>query len=270
MKIFPAVHYSMGGLWVDYEADANNDMVKDSPRQQATSVPGLYAAGECDYAYHGANRLGANSLLSCIYAGMIAGPAMISYARNAAPKKGDVPQGLLGSNRQRWVERFDSIYKMAGTENPYVIGRDMGEVMQRVSTVVKHNGELDQAVQQIRGMKERWRSANVLDTGRTLNQSAAYVNQLWNMLEIAHLILKASRLRDESRGSHYKPEFVLPKPKTANPKDDPEFMAAWKARNDKWLKNSMGTWTPEGPRVDFEELRSLRNPILSPEPRHYD
>src|SRR5207248_3008467 len=193
MKIFPAVHYSMGGLWCDYEADAKNDMVPGSPRQQMTNIPGLYAAGECDYAYHGANRLGANSLLSCIYAGMIAGPAMISYARNNVKAKGDVPGSLLAAGKK-----------------------------------------------------------------------------LWNMLEIAHLILKASRLRDESRGSHYKPEFVLPKPKTAKPTDDAEFMAAWKARNDRWLRNSMGTWTPEGPRVEFQELRSLKNPILAQEPRHYD
>ena len=123
---------------------------------------------------------------------------------------------------------------------------------------------------EIRTLKERWKRCNVLDTGRTVNQSAAYVNQLWNMLEIAHLILKASRLRDESRGSHYKPEFALPKPKTPNPKDDAEFMAAWKARNDKWLKNTMGAWTADGPRIEYQELRSLRNPILSPEPRHYD
>src|SRR5438105_364583 len=270
MKSFPAVPYSMGGLWCDYEADAKNNLVKDSPRQQMTNIPGLYATGECDYAYHGANRLGANSLLSCIYAGMIGGPSMISYAKNAAPKKGDVPSGLLQGAQKQWAERFESIYKMAGTENPYVIGRDMGELMQRVSTVVKHNGELVEAVQQIRGMKERWKAANVLDTGRTLNQSAAYVNQLWNMLEIAHLILKASRLRDESRGSHYKPEFDLPTPSTKNPTDDAEFMAAWKARNDRWLRNSMGTWTPEGPRVEFQELQSLKNPILAPEPRHYD
>jgi hypothetical protein len=63
---------------------------------------------------------------------------------------------------------------------------------------------------------------------------------------------------------------VLPKPKTARPQDDAGFMAAWKARNDKWLKNSMGTWTPDGPRVEFQDLQSLKNPILAPEPRHYD
>jgi succinate dehydrogenase / fumarate reductase flavoprotein subunit len=270
MKIFPAVHYSMGGLWVDYEADSRNNMVPGSPRQQATNIPGLYAAGECDYAYHGANRLGANSLLSCIYAGMITGPAMISYAKNAAPKKGDVPSTTLQDARRQWAERFDKIYKMEGPENPFVIGQQMGELMVKVATVVKKNPELDDALIRIQEMKERWKKANVLDTGRTVNQSAVYLNQLSNMLELAHIVLKASRLRDESRGSHYKPDFVLPRPKTPKPADDPEFMAAWKARNDNWLKNSLATWTPQGPRVEFKELESLKNPILSPEPRYYD
>ena len=67
MKIFPGVHYSMGGLWVDYN--------------QQTNIPGLFAAGECDYSIHGANRLGANSLVSCIYGGFIAGPHAVRYAR---------------------------------------------------------------------------------------------------------------------------------------------------------------------------------------------
>lgn len=271
MKIFPAVHYSMGGLWVDYEANAKNDLVKDSPRQQSTNIPGLYAAGECDYAYHGANRLGANSLLSCIYGGMIAGPSMISYAKNAAPKKGDVPQALLGSAKQYWVERFGQIYKMDGAENPYVLGQQMGEMMVKAATVVKINSQLDEALVKLQEMKERWNRCNVLDTGRTLNQSVTYVNQLWNMLELAHLILKASRLRDESRGSHFKPEFVLPKvAEGKKPAEDPAFMAAWKARNDKWLRNSLATWTPGGPSVEFKPLQSMQNPILPPEPRHYD
>ena len=200
---------------------------------------------------------------------MIAGPAMISYAKNAAPKKGDVPQTLLGGAQRQWEGRFASIYKMDGKENPYAIGRDMGELMQRVSTVVKHNGELDQAVQQIRGMKERWKATNVLDTGRTLNQSAAYVNQLWNMLELAELILVCGRLRDESRGSHYKPEFVLPEPKTKDPTQDPDWMEAWRKRNEKWLKLTMARWSSAGPQVSFEPIRSLANPILKPEPRWY-
>ena len=271
MRIFPAVHYSMGGLWVDYEADSRGDMIKNSPRQQSTNIPGLYAAGECDYAYHGANRLGANSLLSCIYAGQITGPAMVSHAKNSMGAKGDVPATTLASAKAFWTERFNTIYKMAGSENPYVIGQQMGELMVKASTVVKRNDELDAAMLQIRQMKERWSKCNVLDTGRTLNQSASYVNQLWNMLELAHIILKAGRMRDESRGSHYKPDFVLPKAKMKNPLDDSEFMTAWRARDEKWRKVSMARWAPD-PQISFEPLRSLQveNPILKPEPRHYD
>src|SRR5256885_16254887 len=245
----------MGGLWVDYEADSRNDMVPGSPRQQATNVLGLYAAGEVDYAYHGANRLGANSLLSCIYAGMIAGPAMISYAKSAAPKKGDVPQALLGQGRKFWQERFEGIYKMDGTENPYVIGRDMGELMQRVSTVVKFNKDLDEGVGKIREMKERWKRSNVLDTGRTLNQSASYLNQLWNMLELAELILVCGRLRDESRGSHYKPDFALPEPKTKDPTQDPQWMEAWRGGHGERAKTTPGPLSPGRPQATLSTPR---------------
>jgi succinate dehydrogenase / fumarate reductase flavoprotein subunit len=244
-------------------------MIPGSPRQQSTNVPGLYAAGEVDYAYHGANRLGANSLLSCIYAGMISGPAMISFAKNAAPKKGDVPQALLAQAQKYWAERFEGIYKMDGKENPYVMGRDMGDVMQRVSTVVKFNKDLDEGVGKIREMKDRWKKVNVLDTGRTLNQSASYVNQLWNMLELAELILVCGRIRDESRGSHYKPDFALPEPKTKDPTQDPEWMEVWRVRNDKWLKLTMARYSEDGPKVALEPLQSLANPILKPEPRWY-
>ena len=66
MRIFPAVHYTMGGLWVDYETNADGTWNVDSHRNQMTNVPGLYAAGECEFQYHGANRLGANALLACL------------------------------------------------------------------------------------------------------------------------------------------------------------------------------------------------------------
>jgi len=268
MKIFPSVHYSMGGIWCDYEADRNNDLLRDSPRQQATNVPGLYASGEADYAYHGANRLGANSLLSCIYAGQIGGPAMISHARN---EKTDVPQAALDSGAKYWRERFDSIYRMQGSENPYVIGAEMGELMTRTTTVVKENAELDAATGEIQKLLERWKASNVLDTGRTMNQSAVYVNQLWNMLVLAELTIRASRMRDECRGSHYKPAFQLPEPKTKDPGQDPEWMKAWRARDEKWRKTTVCTYAGGQHQIDYQPLKSLQveNPILKPEPRWY-
>src|SRR3984957_2993282 len=90
MRVFPAVHYSMGGLWVDFDRAANGSLVMGSPRNQATSIPGLYACGESDYQYHGANRPGAHSLLSGLLAGMVTGPAIASYRKNVRKSAWDI------------------------------------------------------------------------------------------------------------------------------------------------------------------------------------
>src|SRR5438093_9779721 len=104
MKIFPGMHYTMGGLWVDYK--------------QATNVPGLYAAGECEYQYHGANRLGANALLSCIFAGKVSGPAAVRYARGLAAGADGLPDAPYTDARKRWEDRFAALRRMQGPENP--------------------------------------------------------------------------------------------------------------------------------------------------------
>src|SRR6186997_574923 len=94
MRIFPGVHYSMGGLWVDFE--------------QRTNIPGLFAAGECDYSIHGANRLGANSLVSCVYGGFVAAPSAIEYAKNI--ERGETEtNGLYDAEVKRQQEINDSI-----------------------------------------------------------------------------------------------------------------------------------------------------------------
>src|SRR5439155_27304954 len=93
MRIFPAVHYSMGGLWVDFEKSKDGKLVVGSPRNHATNIEGLYAVGEVDYAYHGANRLGANSLLSCIYGGIVAGPAIAAYVANLGTSSAELESG---------------------------------------------------------------------------------------------------------------------------------------------------------------------------------
>ncbi|MFM7516449.1 MAG: succinate dehydrogenase (quinone) flavoprotein subunit, partial [Pirellula sp.] len=94
MKIFPAVHYSMGGLWVDYEANGEGGLLPGSPRNQSTNIPGLYAIGECDYQYHGANRLGANSLLSCIFSGLFTGPGIVNWIKSNKAAA-DLPKSIF-------------------------------------------------------------------------------------------------------------------------------------------------------------------------------
>lgn len=248
MKIFPAVHYSMGGLWADYEADSRGMPIVGSPRNQATNIQGLYAAGEVDFQYHGANRLGANSLLSCVYAGMLAGPAVISYADGLPPGDGADEQTLCETETKRWTERFEQIKNMDGNENPYQIQYDLGKVMVENVTVVRYNDKLKQTDEKIRELQDRWKRLNVLDTQMWANQALGFANQLWNMLELARVITLAALQRNESRGAHYKPEF---------PSRDDEH----------WLKTTVAAHTPDGPVFTYEPVDiSLAKPVA----RRYD
>lgn len=207
MKIFPAVHYSMGGLWVDFEKSADGKLVVGSPRNQATNIEGLYAAGEVDYAYHGANRLGANSLLSCIYGGMVAGPAIASYVKNLQTSAFELKAKVFDAAAKREQARYDAILEMRGEENPYRLHDELAEVMLRDCTIERHNATLDKVIETIDDLEERWHKVGVTDTGGRANQGAQFVRHLKNMLVLARVIATGARNRDESRGAHYKPEF---------------------------------------------------------------
>ena len=207
MRIFPAVHYSMGGLWVDFEKAADGKLVVGSPRNQATNIRGLYAAGEVEYAYHGANRLGANSLLSCIYGGMVAGPAIATYVKNLDKSALDIKSSVFEKAAQRERDRYDGLLKMTGTENPYRIHDELASVMLRDCTIERHNGVLDKVITKIDELEERWHKVGVTDTTARANQGAQFVRHLRNMLVLARVIAQGARNRDESRGAHFKPDF---------------------------------------------------------------
>src|SRR3954469_9332414 len=127
MGIFPGVHYSMGGLWVDFN--------------QRTNIPGLLAAGECDYSIHGANRLGANSLVSCVYGGFVAAPAAIEFAKNVE-RNGSDGSRLYEQELKRQQEINNGLLKQPGKENQYVIHDEMGKWMTDNVTVVRYNDKL--------------------------------------------------------------------------------------------------------------------------------
>jgi succinate dehydrogenase / fumarate reductase flavoprotein subunit len=266
MVIFPGMHYSMGGLYVTFEPGPNQEPLVGSPKNQSTNIPGLYAGGEADHSIHGANRLGANSLLSCIYAGIIGGPAMASFAANVAKGANAVPDKYFSDAKKEWEERFAAVRRMSGPENPYQLARELGEVMTENVTVVRYNDRLRKTLEQISSLKERWTKLNALDANPTDNRSVAFVNQLWNMFELAEVITKSALLRDESRGAHYKPDFALPEPKTKDPEQDPEWMKLWKSRHEKWAKTTIAQYTPNGPDIRYEPIAT---PVLDPQPRWY-
>ncbi|NMM51934.1 succinate dehydrogenase flavoprotein subunit [Paenibacillus aquistagni] len=233
MKIFPAVHYSMGGMWVDYN--------------QMTNVPGLFAAGECEYQYHGANRLGANSLLSAIYGGMVAGPKAVEYIRGLSKATEDVASSLFDKEEKQQLAKYEKLLKMDGTENAYVIHKELGEWMTNNMTVVRFNDKLEKTIVKIKELKQRYQSININDAAKWSNQGVAFTRQLWNMLELAEAMTKSALLRDESRGAHYKPDFPE--------RDDERFM-----------KSSIATWTPDGPEITYEEVDVS---LIKPRKRDY-
>ncbi|AIZ61072.1 succinate dehydrogenase [Bacillus pumilus] len=215
MKIFPAVHYSMGGLWVDYD--------------QMTNIKGLFAAGECDYSMHGGNRLGANSLLSAIYGGMVAGPNAVKYISGLEKSAEDLSSATFDSAVKKEQEKWDNILSMDGTENAYVLHKELGEWMTDNVTVVRYNDKLLKTDQKIEELMERYKKININDTASWSNQGAAFTRQLDNMLQLARVITIGAYNRNESRGAHYKPEFPE--------RNDEEFlkttMATFKGKNQK-------------------------------------
>ena len=232
MKIFPGMHYTMGGVWVDFN--------------QMTNIPGIFAAGECEYQYHGANRLGANSLVSCIFGGFKSGPNALNYVKNLPDAEGD---GGHAAELTRQSEINARLMNNKGTENPFRMWRELGESMTRHATVIRYNKGLKEADEKIVELLERYKNINLSDRSQWANTSFAFARQLYNMLELSRAVVLGAILRDESRGAHYKPDFPN--------RDDENFLKTTKATF---------TGSPEGPRFEYEAVDTQ---YIKPRPRIY-
>ena len=220
MRIFPGVHYSMGGLWVDFE--------------QRTNVPGLFAAGECDYSIHGANRLGANSLLSCVYGGFVAAPSAIEFAKNVERGSSE-SNGAHEAELKRQQAINDAIIKSEGGENQYKLHEELGKVMTENVTVVRYNDRLQATDDKIRELQERFKNISINDSNLWATQAVPHARQLSNMFELARVITLGALNRNESRGAHYKPDFP--------DRDDDNFM-----------KTTIAEYSDEAPVFSYEAI----------------
>ena len=270
MKVFPAMHYTMGGLWVSYETDTKTGgMARVHPKNHATTIPGLYACGECDSGYHGANRLGANSLLSASFSGRVAGDATVAYLKGLKSSCDKLPSSLYDGQAQRQTEINKALLSRDRGENATTLHHKLGELMQTHVFVERDNAGLDQALAGIAELKERSRNIALDDHSSWSNQSLSWARQVQDMIVLAEVITKGARLRDECRGSHYKAEFELkvPEGKFAGDPEYEDYKARWKANNEKWIRHTIATHTPEGPKIDYHPVDLS---ILPPEtPRDY-
>ena len=254
MKIFPAVHYSMGGLYTTFAkgrynpaqplpkhksgsaaplgADVGQGMALGEFANAQTNIPGLYAFGEINFAYHGANRLGANALLSCIFDGLFCGVSVVNYVRDGAPKAkphDQVPQGAFDREVEAESKRYKELAASAsrsGDEktNPYAIHRELGNEMTAACTVVKSESRLAQCLDKIAELRERFSRVAVSDAAAWTNQTLNYARAVGDMLIVAEAIAKGSIARKESRGAHYRTDYPS--------RDDANYMKTTLAKYD--------------------------------------
>ncbi len=208
MRIFPGVHYSMGGLWTTYTPSADlRGMEAGAPNSMMTNIEGLYAFGEVNYQYHGANRLGANALLSCIFDGLFCGVGVANYVQGLDESAASLDASAYESAKQAEESIVDGLVKSDGTENPYLIGRELGDEMTAACTVVKSEPRLLQAREKLAELRDRYGRVRLSDTGLWTNQNLSYARAVGDMLRIADAMIEGSLLRKESRGSHYRTDF---------------------------------------------------------------
>jgi succinate dehydrogenase / fumarate reductase flavoprotein subunit len=220
MPIQPTAHYAMGGIPTNKFGEVLSD-------EKNTIVPGLYAAGECGcVSVHGANRLGTNSLLDLVVFGKHAGLRAAEFAREATFQP--LPEDPAESIRNR----FNQFAHSDGKENAFDIGREMKKVMFDDMGIFRSGKGMENALEVIRGLKERYLHVHVTDTGKIFNMEMMNAWELGNLLDLAELTTVSAIARTESRGGHSREDY-------------PE-------RDDQnWLRHSLA-WAREDGRIDLK------------------
>ena len=246
MRIFPGVHYSMGGLWTEYTATSDGQLMEyGAPNSMMTGIPGLFAFGEANYQYHGATRLGANALLSCIFDGLFCGHGVANHAREHAGA--DADETLFTSAVEAETALQSRLTGSSGNENPYAIAKSMGDEMTAAATVVKTEARMTEALDTIRGLQDRAKNIGLSDTGLWTNQNLSFARAVPDMLALAEVMLMGGIERKESRGSHYRTDYP-------DRVDDP------------FLASTVAKWNGGSPSIEFEPVQLG---IVEPRARTY-
>jgi len=282
MRIFPAVHYSMGGLWTKHtpgdgipdsprdvvhqpgdsapiDAELGHGMKFGAPDNMMTNIEGLYAFGEVNFAYHGATRLGANALLSCIFDGLFCGMSVTKYITEGKPSEcpaSSIEQSVFDQFVEAEQNKMDTL--ISGSEtgasdpdtNPYTIANELGVVMTEASTVVKTAEGLEKCLTKIKELRERFGRVRLGDGSAWTNQSLSFTRAVGDMIAIGEAIAKGGLLRKESRGSHYRTDYP--------DRDDANF-----------LKTTIAEHAPGGDDECNIFYREVDTRFIKPRPRTY-
>lgn len=216
MKISPAAHFSMGGLWVDYEL--------------MTTIPGLYAIGECNYSDHGANRLGANSLLQASIDGYFILPNTINnYLAGELKEKHhgiDHPEFLKIENEVK--DQIKKILNINGSRTVDDFHRELGKVMWQECAMSRNKIGLEKAILQIKEIRKNfWTEVKVTGNGDEMNTELEKALRLADFIDLAELMCKDALQRDESCGAHFREEYQTQEGEAMRNDEDFAYVSAW-------------------------------------------
>jgi succinate dehydrogenase / fumarate reductase flavoprotein subunit len=215
MRIYPAVHYAMGGLWVDYNLMSN--------------IPGLHVLGEANFSDHGANRLGASALMQGLADGYFVIPYTIPhYLATTSRPAVTTDHDAFGEAESAVAERIDALLAVKGKETPRALHRRLGKVLWDHVGMARNAEGLKRALRLIPQLREEfWQNVSVTGGSGDLNQNLEYAGRVADHLEFAELLTLDALHRNESCGGHFREEYQTPDGEALRDDDHYAYVAAW-------------------------------------------
>ncbi len=215
MRIYPAPHYTMGGLWVDYDLMSN--------------VPGLFVIGEANFSDHGANRLGASALMQGLADGYFVVPITVGNYLATVPRTPVSADGAAFADAEREVrQKTDRLLAVKGKKTVDEFHVELGRLMWEKCGMERTAVGLKEALEKIPEIRERfWKEVNILGSDQTLNQSLEKAGRVADFLEFAEVMCWDALTRDESAGAHYRAEHTTPDGEAARNDEDFAFVSVW-------------------------------------------
>ncbi len=215
MRIYPAVHYTMGGLWVDYNL--------------MSTIPGLHVLGEANFSDHGANRLGASALMQ----GLADGYFIIPYTIGDYLARTDLPEVSTGSSEfektaQEARQRLERLLSLKGSRSPRQFHRQLGHIMWDYVGMARNEKGLQHAIEAIRELRgEFWQDLRVPGRNDMLNKNLEMAGRIADFMELGELVARDALQRDESSGGHFREEHQSPEGEALRNDEDFAYAAAW-------------------------------------------
>lgn len=220
MRIYPAVHYTMGGLWVDYNL--------------MTTIPGLYACGEANFSDHGANRLGASALMQGLADGYFVIPYTIGDYLAGVERKpisADTPE--FDDAEQRVRDGIQRLLDIKGKTTVHEFQRELGQIMWEHCGMARNENGLKEGIRKIKALREKfWSDIHIPGDKDELNQNLEKAGRVADFLELGELMMNDALQRNESCGGHFREEYQTPEGEALRDDDNYSYVAAWEYKGE--------------------------------------